>query len=98
MTMENALRFIKRGLGDNNLRKRLNTTSNVSEIQLILADEQLAFSPQDFDQAFHSRLLNCQELEDAEQLKEFKMWWDLLFLHLNTDVSVVVYDKEGVNR
>jgi len=24
-------------------------------------------------------LTQCQEMEAAEQLKEFKLWWDLLF-------------------
>ena len=31
------------------------------------------------DEAFHHQLTQCQETEAAEQLKEFKLWWDLLF-------------------
>ena len=78
MTIGNALGFIERGLYDTELRRRLNATSTVQECERVLGDEKLDFSPHDFDEAFHHRLTQCQEEEEADQIKEFKMWWDLL--------------------
>ena len=78
MTVSNALQFIDRGLEDSALRKRLNIASSSSEINDILADEKLLFSGDEFAQAFYQQLTECKETENADRLKEFKMWWDLL--------------------
>ncbi|MBU1054006.1 MAG: hypothetical protein KKC46_09275 [Proteobacteria bacterium] len=78
MTIGNALTFIERGLKDSALRNRLNSATNPSELQNALGDEKLEFSAHDFDEAFHHRLTQCQEEEDADQIKEFKLWWYLL--------------------
>ncbi len=84
MTIGNALTFIKQGLKDSQLRKHLNSASSSAELYNVLADERLTFSLQDFDQAFHLCLVKCQEEEDAEELKEFKMWWNLLLTILGS--------------
>ena len=78
MTVGNALIFIDRGLEDSALRKRLNTTDSLKARDDTLSAEGLTFSDNEFDEAFHHRLTLCQEEEEADQLKEFKMWWDLL--------------------
>lgn len=78
MTLGNALTFIERGLKDGQLRSRLNSASNASELQDILEAEKLMFSAHDVDEAFRYRLTQCQEEEEADQIKEFKMWWCLL--------------------
>jgi len=78
MTVANAQRFIKRGLADSKLRKRLNGASDMSELQRVLEDENLSFSQNQFDEAFHHILTECKTREAAEQVKEFKIWWDLL--------------------
>lgn len=79
MTIGKARTFIKQGLKDHKLRKRLNLASTPPEFQKILSDKNLKFSAHDFDEAFHNLLTQCQEADDAEQLKEFRMWWILLF-------------------
>jgi hypothetical protein len=79
MTIDNALTFIKRGLEDSDLRGRLNAVTSLQEIDHILAEADLLFSACDFDEAFHHRLAQSQAMEAAEQLKEFKLWWDFLF-------------------
>ncbi len=79
MTIGNALTFIKRGLEDGGLRGRLNAAASLPEIDQVLAEEDLLFSANDFDEAFHNQLIQCQAMEAAEQLKEFKLWWDFLF-------------------
>lgn len=79
MTIDNALTFIERGLADSDLRGRLNAATTLLEIDQVLAEADLLFSVSDFDEAFHRRLTQSQAMETAEQLKEFKLWWDLLF-------------------
>lgn len=83
MTVKNALTFIKRGQSDRTFRSRLNTANSADELNEILAAEKLTFSAQDFDEAYHHRLTLCQEEEEANQLKEFRMWWDLLCRLIN---------------
>ena len=78
MTIGNALTFIKRGLEDGGLRGRLNAAASLPEIDQVLAEEDLLFSACDFDEAFHHQLTQSQVIEAADQLKEFKLWWDLL--------------------
>ena len=82
MTIGNALAFIERGLRDSALRNRLNSVSNAAELQNVLDDEKLMFSAHDLDEAFNHRLIQCQEEEEADQIKEFKMWWSLLSQNL----------------
>ncbi len=78
MTIGNALAFIKRSLNDSILRDRLNGASDKEEFDRVLAEEYLNFSSHEFDEAFNHKLTECQEEEEAEQLKELKLWWDLL--------------------
>lgn len=85
MTIGNAILFIKRGLFDGELRDRLNGASTPPEFQKILDGEKLVFTDYDFDEAYHHLLVKCQEEEDADQLKEFKMWWDLSAQILSPD-------------
>ncbi len=47
--------------------------------ELFSLEADLLFSVCDFDEAFHHQLTQSQAMETAEQLKEFKLWWDLLF-------------------
>lgn len=79
MTIGNALSFIQRGLADSALRERLNAATSPQELDTVLFDEKLLFTAHDFEEAFHHRLTLCREMEEAEQIIEFKMWWDLLF-------------------
>jgi hypothetical protein len=83
MTIGNALTFIKRGQKDGTLRERLNAANSAHELDEVLASENITFSAHDFDEAYHHRLTECQEEEDADRLKEFKLWWDLLSQMLN---------------
>lgn len=78
MTIGNALGFIERGLNDSELRKRLNAAGSPKECEDVLSEENLTFSSHDFDEAFHHRLTQCQAEEEADRIKEFRMWWDLL--------------------
>lgn len=83
MTIGNAQGFIKQALGDNGLRTCLNRAASTAEVHTILARKSFQFSYDDFDQAYYLQLVKCQEMEQAEQLKEFKLWWDLILTSLN---------------
>ncbi|WP_022667014.1 hypothetical protein [Desulfospira joergensenii] len=87
MTIGNALMFIRQGLEDNELRKQLNHASSSSELDAILIDKGLIFSDHDFEEAFYNQLFKCQEEVVADQIKEFKIWWDLLNLSLKPVTS-----------
>ena len=78
MTIGHALTFIQRGREDGELRSRINGAKTLSELNRVLDGEGLSFSPHEFDEAYHNRLFQCQFEEDANQIKEFKMWWDLV--------------------
>ncbi len=83
MTVQNAIRFIERGISDSDLRRRLNTAPDEAACRKVLEEEDLAFSDQEFDEAFHHRLTQCREAEEADQIQEFRTWWDLLRSILN---------------
>jgi hypothetical protein len=84
MTIGNALAFIDRGRSDHTLRRRIYGVSNATELQYVLESENLVFTYPEFDEAFHSRLVQCQFEEDAEQLKEFKQWWDMMYAYMGS--------------
>lgn len=78
MTIQNARRFILRGVGDSDLRGRLNGASSLSELHQILGDEGLGFSTDQFKGAFLGLLAECQTQEAADHVKEFRSWWEFL--------------------
>ena len=85
MTIGNAKSFIKRGMADSELRKSLNRTTNRTQLNQILAEQHLKFSLAEFNDAYTNTLINCQFEEDANLLKEYKMWWDLLLMGLSDE-------------
>lgn len=85
MTIGNALNFIERGLTDRALREHLNSASDMAQCENLLAGENLSFTAHDFDEAFHHRLTQCREEEEADQIREFRLWWDLLNQILRDD-------------
>lgn len=78
MSIGEARAFIRRGLQDKDLRDRLNSSAAPADMLAILEREHLVFTYPEFDEAYHNLLTQCQEEEQADLLKEFKMWWDLV--------------------
>ena len=78
MTLGHALTFIKRGMAEPDLRDRLNAASSISEVHEVLQKEGLNFTPFEFEDAVNSSLVKCAEWEEADQLKEFQTWWEML--------------------
>lgn len=78
MSIANAQRFVRRMMTDTDLRKRLNKASDHESRQVILREEELAFTEHEFDEGFRNMLVNCQTYERAEDLQQIRMWWELL--------------------
>lgn len=78
MTIGNAIAFIRRGINDSELRERLTTAPSINVRDEALSDEGLQFSQHEFEEAFRNLLVLCQEAEAADQLNEFKIWWEFL--------------------
>ncbi|MBN2804746.1 MAG: hypothetical protein JXR91_16745 [Deltaproteobacteria bacterium] len=78
MTVKNAMKFIDEGQVDSDLRKKLYNANTIDEMYKILGDMNLSFSAAQFEEAYTNRLVNCQHEDFAEQLKEFKLWWEML--------------------
>ena len=78
MTIGNAMDFIKRGINDSELRDRLNTAPGLRECDKILSEEGLEFTSHEFEDAYRNLLTLCLKAEAADQLKEFKNWWEIL--------------------
>lgn len=78
MSIGEAKAFIRRGMRDTDLRNRLNSSAVPADMLAILEREHLVFTYPEFDEAYNNFLTQCQEEEQADQLKEFKMWWDLV--------------------
>ena len=81
MTLANALTFIKRGQKESSLRATLNRASTALEFSSVMVAENLKFTSHEFEEAFSMKLVNCQEHEEIEDLKAFKMWWNVLCIN-----------------
>lgn len=78
MSISNAKKFIKRALVDKSLRHNLNQADNQEVRDYILKVENLAFTYPEFEEGYRNLLVNCQSYDQAGQVKELKMWWQML--------------------
>ena len=79
MTIQNALNFIRQGQHDNDLRSRLVKADTSQTRQEILDQNNLIFTPEEFEEAYSLSLFKCQHQEDADVLMDFRMWWIMLY-------------------
>ncbi len=98
MTVHNALLFIKQGMTDSDLRFRLNNTASQDELDQVLAEQSMLFSPHEFEQAFSQKLVQCQEIGQAEQLHQFRMWWTILYQAFESGKGDTSYSGCRQNR
>ena len=78
MSVENAKIFIKKALNDKELRDGVNAASNSEEVAAFLESKNLAFNYSELDEAHSNLLTQCQHEDEANELKEFRMWWDMI--------------------
>lgn len=79
MSINDARRFLKSTAADKELRDKLNRTNSHSEIIKILQDISYDFSVEEMNDAYRNLLISCQSDEQANMLKELKLWWDTLW-------------------
>lgn len=77
MSVENAKIFIKRALNDKELRDGVNSASTSEEVTAFLESKNIGFTFSELNEAHTSLLTQCQSEDDAQELKEFRMWWDM---------------------
>ncbi|EPR42370.1 bacteriocin propeptide, TIGR03798 family [Desulfovibrio sp. X2] len=78
MPMAHVRPFLKQALTDKELRDRLLAASNGAERVEILAAEGYEFTDEEFEEGYRGVLTSLQFERDADQLKEFKLMWDML--------------------
>lgn len=79
MTIQNAINFIRQGQHDNDLRSKLVKAENSQARQEILDQNNLIFTPEEFEEGYSLTLFKCQHQEDADALMAFRMWWIMLY-------------------
>ena len=77
MSQGDAQGFIKQGMKDAKMRGELNLAKTSDDLFAMLAQHDFTFTYPEFDDAFHHLLTHCEFEEQADLLREFKMWWDL---------------------
>jgi hypothetical protein len=77
MSIDNARRFIGTALKDKQLRDGVNSASSTEEVTAFLESKNFSFTYSEFDEALSNLLTQCKSEENANMLKEFKMWWDM---------------------
>ncbi|MBN2341113.1 MAG: hypothetical protein JXX29_04025 [Deltaproteobacteria bacterium] len=82
MTIGNAKKFIDQAQVDDDLRRTLNGAETFTELTDRLETLGMTFSAFDFEEAFNNKLVSCQFQEQADQLQELKMWWQMLHSYL----------------
>lgn len=86
MTIQNALNFIRQAQHDNDLRSKLVKADTSLTRQEILDQNDLVFTPEEFEEAYSLTLFKCQHQEDADALNAFRMWW--IMLYRSPDIGV----------
>ena len=78
MALHHAKRFIAAAMEDAELRDKMNAAASIDALLAVAAAYGFPFTLQEMEEAYTNRLTQCQFEEQADHLKEFKLWWDLL--------------------
>lgn len=87
MTIQNALNFIRQGQHDSDFRNKLVNADTSRTRQEILDQNDLIFTPEEFEEAYSLSLFKCQHQEDADALTDFRMWWIMLYRSPDSGVT-----------
>ena len=77
MSLQNAINFISRVDSDTDFRKSCYTNKSQLELLESLSKQEMAFTPEEIDDAFRVLELQCQTYEQAGRVKEVKAWFTL---------------------
>ena len=83
MTIAAAESFIQQALLDPISIQKINAAPNKTAVEQVFAELGLSFNDEEFEQAYINLLTCCQTIEQAETVKEIKLWWDYFQYTLN---------------
>ncbi len=78
MPMSDAKMFLKDLTVSEMLRDSLYEAASRNEISDLLRTIPYEFTNDELDNAYRNLLINCRSEEQAETLKEIRLWWDFL--------------------
>lgn len=78
MTITAAQKFIQQALWDRDLVRQANGAPDRATLARMLGERDMAFSYEEFEDSCNHLLTQCQTQEQAETVKEIKLWWDCL--------------------
>lgn len=78
MPMANVQKLFQRIATDTDLRKEFYRASGREGREAILQRENLSFTDAEFDEGIRAMHVKCQSQEAADQLMDFRMWWEQL--------------------
>jgi predicted ribosomally synthesized peptide with nif11-like leader len=78
MTIAHARKFVSRAMQDDDLRDALNAAEDPMARTAVLQEEGLAFSLEEFEEAWRNELTKCQTESQADALHDLNQWWQLL--------------------
>lgn len=87
MTLVSAQQFLQRTVNDPALVQKINTAPDRDAIEQILAEHHFSFNDEQIEQAYYNVLTWCQTHEQAETVKEVKLWWDCLRCYMDRRVA-----------
>ena len=77
MSLQNAINFISKVDSDTDFRKSCYASKSQEELLESLTKLEMAFTPDEIDDAFRVLELKCQTYEQAARVKEVKAWFTL---------------------
>ncbi len=78
MTTAGAQKFIQQTLWDRDLVCQVNGASDREALAPLLVERDMSFNYEEFEESCNHLLTQCQTHEQAETIKEIKLWWDCL--------------------
>ena len=82
MTLAAAQHFIQQSINDPTLVRQINAAADSASVRQILSELEMDFNYEEFEQAYYNVLTWCHTHQQADAVKEIKLWWDCLGISL----------------
>ncbi|MBN1119078.1 MAG: Nif11-like leader peptide family natural product precursor [Bacteroidales bacterium] len=78
MSIVNAQKFLEKIQTDNEFRKEVTHTKELNKFEEILKNKNMNFSSSEMEEGFNTLHVSCQSYEQAEDLKNAYLFYQLL--------------------
>jgi hypothetical protein len=78
MTIAAAELLIRQAVSDPEWVQRINAAADRAAVNELFFALDISFNHEEFEQACFNLLTSCQVIEQAEAVKEVKLWWNCL--------------------